>query len=57
LRGKSNKSLAIKTKKRETFIAEIQKIAKGIPGPGKYQINPEDHKYAEKKYKKIDFKV
>lgn len=57
LSGKPSKSLAVKTKKKETFINELEKRVKNIPGPGKYELNPEDKQYAKKVYKKLDFKV
>jgi hypothetical protein len=41
---------------KESYFADLQKIAKQIPGPGRYEINPEDQKYAKKVYKKINFK-
>lgn len=55
LRNKSQKSLTVQHKKRQSFFVDLQKASAKIPGPGKYVVNPEDPKIARKIFKKINF--
>ena len=55
LRGIPQKKPFTKPSRKRTYIEEIQKNGKWVPGPGKYEINPEDQKYSPKKHKKLDF--
>jgi hypothetical protein len=55
LKSKSHKSLNIKHKKRTSFFEDLEKISKKVPGPGRYVINPEDHKLHKKKSQKLNF--
>lgn len=36
-------------------MEEIQKLGKWVPGPGKYEANPEEKKGSQKMKKKLDF--
>ena len=55
VRGAPLKQPFTKPKRKRTYIEEIQKNGKLVPGPGMYDPNPEDNKISSKRDKKLDF--
>ena len=54
MKSKSLKKPEVKHKRKRTYIEDIEKFSKWVPGPGKYEENPEMKQVSHRKTRKVD---